>query len=242
MAAVRSAMVSGQQRLIQSYLALAKAITTESTPVLVITHGVSGSGKSHLARRLACRLGWIRLRSDVERKRLFGLWGLPVRGLTAREVRSGDLYAAEVTEQLFGNQLPQCAEAILGAGLSLIVDATFLDRRHRLRFADLADRCGVRFVILDCRCSPELARRRLSARQAVGLDPSDADLAVLERQLELRDPLERSELASTLVAEASDADGCDGVDRPDLSLAAGQDDQDLLERLAAALMAAPAPD
>ncbi len=232
-----SAEVSGQQLLIQSYLALAEATTTASTPVLVITHGVSGSGKSHLARRLARRLGWIRLRSDVERKRLFGLWGLPVR-----EVRSGDLYAAEVTEQLFGNQLPQCAEAILGAGLSLIVDATFLDRRHRHRFADLADRCGARFVILDCRCSPELARRRLSARQAVGLDPSDADLAVLERQIELRDPLERSELASTLVAEASDADGCDGVDRPDLSLAAGQDDQDLLERLAAALMAAPAPD
>ncbi len=231
-----AAMVSGQQRLIQSYLALAEAITTESTPVLVITHGVSGSGKSVLARRLARRLGWIQLRSDVERKRRFGLWGLPVR-----EVRSGDPYAAEVTEQLFCHHLPQCAEAVLGAGLSLIVDATFLDRRHRRHFADLAARCGARFVILDCRCPPELARRRLSARQSVGLDPSDADLAVLERQLQRRDPLERSELASTLVAEASDADGSADTDRPDLSVAAGPDDQALLERLVAALLAGASP-
>ena len=149
--------------------------------------------------------------------------------------------SAEVTEQLFCHHLPQCAEAVLGAGLSLIVDATFLDRRHRRHFADLAARCGARFVILDCRCPPELARRRLSARQSVGLDPSDADLAVLERQLQRRDPLERSELASTLVAEASDADGSADTDRPDLSVAADPDDQALLERLVAALLAGASP-
>ena len=96
-------------------------------------------------------------------------------------------------------------------------------------------------MILDCRCPPELARRRLSARQSVGLDPSDADLAVLERQLQNRDPLERSELASTLVAEASDADGSADTDRPDLSVAADPDDQALLERLVAALLAGASP-
>ncbi len=224
-----SAEVARQQLVIQSYLALADATTAESTPVLVITHGISGSGKSHLARRLTHRLGWIQLRSDVERKRLFGLRGLPVRGLAVREVRSGDLYAAEVTEQLFRDHLPQCAEAVLAAGLSLIVDATFLQRRHRQYFADLAEHCGARFVILDCRCPPELARRRLSARQAVGLDPSDADLAVLARQLEQRDPLDTSEMASTLVAEASDAD------EPDRLVGSGCGDEALLGRLAAAL-------
>jgi len=190
---------SAQQAVIESYLTLAQATTAPAAPVLLITHGVSGSGKSHRARQLARQLGWLHLRSDVERKRLFGLWGLP-----AREPRNGDLYAAEVSEQLFGEHLPRCTEAVLEAGLSLIVDATFLRRHHRQRFAELAEHCGARFLILDCRCPPELALRRLSGRQSAGLDPSDADRAVLEQQRKERDPLDDSELASTLVAAASD--------------------------------------
>ncbi|MFZ0409244.1 MAG: AAA family ATPase [Cyanobium sp.] len=234
------AELAAQRRGIQSYLALAEASAAPPPPVLLITHGISGSGKSHRALHLARRLGWIHLRSDVERKRLFGLWGLPLR-----EVRHGDLYAADVSEQLFGDHLPRCAETVLEAGLSLIVDATFLQRRHRRHFADLARRCGARFVILDCRCPPELARRRLRARRSLGLDPSDADLTVLERQLGQREPLADNELASTLVAEASDgkndAETLSAADQPIRAVTSGSDEEALLERLAEALSCSPAP-
>jgi hypothetical protein len=215
---------------IHSYLGLAEATAGEAAPVMLITHGFSGSGKSHLAGLLARRLGWIHLRSDVERKRQFGLWGLPLG-----PARNGDPYAAGVSDQLYGDHLPACAEAVLGAGLSLIVDATFLERRHRRRFADLAFACGARFLILDCRCSPDLARQRLKARHALGLDPSDADAAVLEQQLGQRDPLEASERAAALVVVASETEPASPPVDPDLFTSGPGEDGVLLERLVARL-------
>jgi predicted kinase len=179
------------------YLAWADATTHRSAAALVITHGVSGSGKTHLARRLCEQLGWIQLRSDVERRRLFGRWGPVPPAVTL----SGDPYREEVSERLYGDRLLACAEAILSAGLSLIVDATFLKRRHRHVMADLASRLGVGFAILDCRCSPELARRRIRERRIRGVDPSEADEAVLESQLVNQEPLVAEEEPFTIVVE-----------------------------------------
>jgi len=179
------------------YLAWAEATTHASAAALVITHGVSGSGKTHLARRLCEQLGWIQLRSDVERRRLFGHWGPVPPAVTL----SGDPYREEVSEWLYGERLVACAEAILSAGLSLIVDATFLRRRHRQVMADLANHLGVGFAILDCRCSPELARRRIRERRLLGLDPSEADEAVLETQLVHQDPLDAWERTVTIAVE-----------------------------------------
>jgi predicted kinase len=56
-------------------------------------------------------------------------------------------------------------------------------------------------VLLDCRCDPEQARRRIQARALAGGDPSEADLAVLERQLLKRQPFSGPELAAALVVE-----------------------------------------
>jgi predicted kinase len=179
------------------YLAWAEATTHASAAALVITHGVSGSGKTHLARRLCEQLGWIQLRSDVERRRLFGHWG-PVPPAVPL---SGDPYREEVSERLYGEGLVACAEAILSAGLSLIVDATFLKRRQRHVMADLATRLGVGFAILDCRCSSDLARQRIQSRRRRGLDPSEADEAVLETQLVNQEPLEAGEEPLTIVVE-----------------------------------------
>ncbi len=162
----------------------------------MITHGVSGSGKSHRSRQLCRRQGWIHLRSDVERKRLFGAWG---QGGSA--VLSGDPYRPEVSEMLYADHLPLQAGWILEAGLSVVVDATFLRREQRRRMAELAGRHGARFLILECPVSEALARRRIERRRRIGQDPSDADGAVLEHQLALVDPLDAGERRMALAVE-----------------------------------------
>ena len=175
------------------YLQGASRSSAGSPTALVITHGVSGSGKSHRSRQLCRRQGWIHLRSDVERKRLFGLWGqsgaAPLRG---------DPYRPEVSERLYGNHLPLQAGWILEAGLSAVVDATFLRRDQRRRMAALAGRHGARFLILECPISPALARRRIERRRRIGQDPSDADGAVLDHQLAMVDPLDAGERRRSL--------------------------------------------
>jgi len=169
---------------LRAYLQLAAAAAQPGAPLLLITHGLSGSGKSHWARLLAERQGWLHLRSDIERLRLFGRWGEPVA-----ELLRGDAYRDEVTDLLYGQHLLACCDAGLEAGLSLVCDATFLRREQRRCYRQLAERRGAGFAILVCRCAPELARARILARQARGSDPSEADLQVLERQRLQIEPL-----------------------------------------------------
>jgi hypothetical protein len=189
-----------------AYLELAGRSCSPPPPALVITSGVSGSGKSHLARRLCERLGWIHLRSDVERLRWFGRWGAE-RVATLQ----GDPYRHEVGERLYGERLPACAAAVLDAGLSLIVDATFLLARDRWRMRDLARVHGAAFLILACSCPEALARRRITARQRGGGDPSEADAAVLSAQLESREPLRQEEKAHSLAVTPEAAGRLDGL-------------------------------
>lgn len=182
----------------RAYLSLAAAATRPAAPLLLITHGLSGSGKSFWAQLLAQQLGWIHIRSDVERLRLFGRWGEPVA-----EPLRGDAYRDEVTTLLYGRHLLACCDAVLEAGLSLVCDATFLQHQQRQRYRQLAQQRGARFAILACRCAPELARERIVARRGLGLDPSEADPEVLERQRLRIEPLrlEECRLAVDVVSE-----------------------------------------
>lgn len=176
------------QHDLERYLQGARRATATPAPALVITHGVSGSGKSHRARQLCQQQGWIQLRSDVERKRLFGRWG---QGLAPP--LQGDPYRPEVSTMLYDQHLPEQADRILAAGFSVVVDATFLHRDQRRRMEVLARQRGVPYLILACASSPEQARRRLLERQALGGDPSDADGAVLEAQFRAVEPLDGQE-------------------------------------------------
>ncbi len=159
---------------------------------LLICHGVSASGKSHLARQICDRAGWIHLRSDVERRRLFGRWGVP-GGPRWSGAPGADPYGPAVTAYLYEQRLPACAEAILVAGYSTVVDATFLKSSHRAVMVALANRCGIPLVILACRVSPSLARRRLAERQRLGGDASEANASVLEKQLQEEQPFSEEE-------------------------------------------------
>lgn len=172
------------------YLHLANAFIHRPKPILMITVGLSASGKTTLSDGLLEKMGAIRLRSDVERKRLAGL---DFMTRAKAEVGNG-IYSAAMSQRTY-DYLLQLAEAILAAGFPVIVDAAFLDAQRREPFAQLAQRMHVPFVILQCVASAACLRQRIGQRQH---DASDADLAILEHQLAEFKPLSAAELSQTI--------------------------------------------
>ena len=157
-------------------------------PLLVITHGLSGSGKTTVTDELVSRLPAIRARSDFERKRLHGLEPLARSG---SGLRAG-LYAAAASLKTYA-ALAEIADGILRNGQNALIDATFLRRRERLDFRQIAAANAARFAILDCAAAPAELKRRIRARARKGRDASEADLTVLEYQLSTVEPLDRAE-------------------------------------------------
>lgn len=177
------------------YLALAQRLAAPpAQPALLVTHGLSGSGKTYVSQVLLEAVGALRVRSDVERKRLFGLGALEA---SAARVPGG-IYGAQATERTY-RRLLEVARTALRAGYPAIVDAAFLRRAERERFRDLARELGLPFAVLDCQAGAATLRARVGARQARREDASEADLAVLERQFGYDEPLTPDELERALV-------------------------------------------
>ena len=177
----------------RDYIALAARYAHPATPMLVITHGVSGSGKTTAAQVLLERLGAVRVRSDIERKRLHGLSPLARSG----SVPGGGLYATELTRATYEHLL-SLARGMLQAGYTVVVDAAFLRRAEREAFRALAASLHVPFRILAFAAPIDVLKERVVQRYGAGTDASEADLAVLERQLEFRERLDPVEEASTV--------------------------------------------
>jgi hypothetical protein len=164
----------------RSYVALAGALAAERRPALILMHGLSGSGKTTLSQALLEALGALRLRSDVERKRLHGIDDPLARTGALIE---GGIYSAAAGERTYG-RLAELARACLAEGWPVIVDAAALRRAERERFRVLAREAGAPFALVACNASREMLLRRVAERAARGSDASDADAAVLQRQLE----------------------------------------------------------
>lgn len=198
------------------YLALALSLARGRDARLAITHGLPGSGKSFVSQGLVEAAGALRVRSDVERKRLFGLGALQ----SSRDRVAGGIYDAATTRRTYARLL-DVAEFALRAGWPVIVDAAFLRRPERQEFAALAQRLGVPFSIVDCRAPLPLLRDRLERRQARGGDASEADLSVLQRLVPADEPLDEQESARAIVADAASADDVQALSARWLAAQAG---------------------
>jgi aminoglycoside phosphotransferase family enzyme/predicted kinase len=185
----QAAEAASQQSRHWLELALATSEPSAQRPELWITHGVSGSGKTTGSQPLIGSRGAVRLRSDIERKRLFGAAS---SSRSASATFGQGMYSAKASEATYQLLLLH-ARNILRAGYPVIVDATFLKQRDRLQFHRLAQAEGVPFGILDFQVDETTIVRRLAARAAAAKDASDADETVFRRQLTLQEPLTDSE-------------------------------------------------
>lgn len=169
-------------------LALAEHFAAPRARALAIATGVSGSGKSRLALALAEHGGWMRIRSDVERKRLAGR---PASQPAASAPGQG-LYTTARSDEVY-RRLATLAREVLRAGYPVLVDATFLEHARRAALRTVATDGAAGFAILAVDAPEAVLRERVLARAAAGADPSDATIEVLEQQLAIREPLSDDE-------------------------------------------------
>jgi len=168
----------------QGYINLALTYSSANNPALILMHGFSGSGKTHISHRLAAAIGAIHLRSDVERKRLAGISADTSAG---EDIDSG-IYTHEMSEKTY-QKLYELSQVLLESGFAVIVDATFLTRAQRDLFAPLTQNR----VILDVQASEDELRSNIGIREAAGTDASDATIRVMEHQMSNHEPLNQSE-------------------------------------------------
>jgi aminoglycoside phosphotransferase family enzyme/predicted kinase len=187
------------------YIELAAGLVDTPPSTLILMHGLSGSGKTWLSERLVSALPALRVRSDLERKRLAGQ-GPDVH---ATETYRGGIYRPEMTDLTYQAMADGCEQG-LRAGFNMIADATFLRRRQRERFHDLAERLGVPSIVVDCRASEDLLRQRIEQRSSAAEDASDANLEILQEQLRHHDPLDQRE-SGTVVRASTEAGAEDAI-------------------------------
>lgn len=192
-----------QTELARRYLAFAAASVQPARPPLVIAHGYSGSGKTYYSGRLARAIDGIRIRSDVERKRLHGL--APSARMAAPA--GAGIYSDDSTRATYARLL-ELARYGLRAGLPVVVDASFLQRWQREPFERIAGERGAQFRILHLRAGARTLRARLAQRVREGRDASDAGPELLARQAAISDTLSARERRHTCVinTESADAD------------------------------------
>lgn len=185
---------------IENYLKLALAYTQPNKAKLIICHGSSGSGKTYISQLLLEKANIIRIRSDVERKRMIELDG---NQQSTTKIGSG-IYSQEASRKTYEHLL-NLSETILDAGYSVLVDAAFLKQEQRQLFFQYAQSNSIPFIILHCVSDTELQRQRLNKRGHQGSDASDADTEVLEYQFKNQEPLTIEEKKHSVTVNNNDS-------------------------------------
>jgi hypothetical protein len=180
----------------RAHIALARRYIEPTTPALIILHGLSGSGKTSWSQPLVERFGAIRIRSDVERKRLYGLGAADSSG---SGVNSG-IYTQDATLGTY-QHMEDLSKRILQAGYKLIVDASFLMQWQRDVFIRLATDYRVPFLILSFGAAMPTLRQRIVDRKSAKSDASEADLQVLQHQLSIQESLNSKERSRALIID-----------------------------------------
>ena len=166
---------------------------TYTPPTLIVMHGLSGSGKTTASLLLAQELNAELLRTDIERKRLFGL-----KPLESSQAAGLDIYTPEANLKTYV-YLQEKASDILNKGRSVILDGAFLKREERIQCSETALRCNSSYLIVKCMASDTILKERISKRQSSNTDASEAMPSLIDQQKIWEEPLKDDESEHSIV-------------------------------------------
>lgn len=178
------------------YCDMARRQIASRVPVLLIMSGMSGSGKTWVSTELMSAMPAIRVRSDIERKRMFGLEETEV---SSSGVAQG-IYTAEAGRRVY-ERLFDVTRSILAAGHNVILDAAFLNRADRASAAGIARDCGCMAVIAAVCAPPDVMRQRIVDRARRADAVSEAGQEVLDHQLANAEPVNEQDAAPVVRIE-----------------------------------------
>ena len=181
------------------YLEIARQGMAPRRRMLILMHGLSGSGKTTISQAVLEHMGAIRIRSDVERKRLHGK---APQEATQSSAEQG-IYDSASTRATYLH-LVQLARQILEADFPVLVDAATLQAWQREIFRSQASAQAVPFLILNCQADEETLFERVQARITRGGDASDAGPLVLRHQLATYQALSPAEEQNSIVVKAEE--------------------------------------
>ncbi len=182
----------------QHYIQLARHYTQPKPHQhLILLQGVSGSGKSHFSDQLLTQIDAIVLSSDRVRKQLYGI--APQHRVSEAEKKT--LYSAKMNRKVYQTLLEQ-AKQILRLGFNVIIDATFLQHKHRTPFYDLCEGLNLKIAygVIYIDTPKALATLSIEARQHLKNNPSDANVAVMLNQYPQLESPTQTENSLTLSA------------------------------------------
>ncbi|PKN71739.1 MAG: hypothetical protein CVU54_01580 [Deltaproteobacteria bacterium HGW-Deltaproteobacteria-12] len=157
-------------------LAYTYAATLEK-PVLILTAGLMGCGKSYQARHLAARLGARTIRTDVLRKEL-----LKINPAQKHYVKFGQgIYSDEISRRTY-DRAYEIADAAIKSGQAVIIDASFKKRSERQKAMQLAQKLTVPFYMIECTCRDEIVKIRLDKRAQEKDNASDGRWEIFQEQ------------------------------------------------------------
>jgi len=194
--------ISEQLKCWQQYkncMQLAAHYCQVTQPLLLITHGLTATGKSSIAEYLVKKTGVIHINSDITRKKLTG------QSLTSQNQTPTyqGIYSHEMTETVY-NQLRETAQVILESGFSVIVDATFIKKKHRQRFKQLAVTHQVNFKIIHTIMDENKILEWLARRQQQTYQISEAREDIYQALKQNLEPLTDEEKADAIILDTLD--------------------------------------
>jgi len=179
-----------------SYFDLAHAYT-RSRPILFITTGLVGTGKTFLAQALAKRLGLLVISSDITRKQLAGI---PVTEHRFEELDTG-IYSPEFSKKTYDKMFSKAKDSLCDGG-SVIIDASFIKAEQRLKAKGLAEELGADFFIVECSLGEEAIKQRL-ARRLEEVSTSDGRWEIYQPQKRAFDPVVEVTPANHVIIDTS---------------------------------------